>query len=258
MSESQDKVRNGLSLGVLIIGSLCWDPARHRKKWRRNRLDQSRCRYVRAPIRYGRRSESRGWSYTMVFSTSLREDEYGRAIVVPCSQRARNVADVVDEAVCLWTAETPTGKNLQKRVSAETGWGCVGLLPNPERPLPDGVRACWKKKISGEPCYGRLKRADNEDAAVDKSGFLTIPWPKSEDGSGLEVDILLATATDPTIDGGDYPSAQQVADAWNSCDGRDYVDYFCRNRAYGIKTFQDDSIQKRLWALWQQKGVPQS
>ena len=258
MSESQDEVRTGLSLGVLIIGSLYWDRDCHRRNWRRDRLDQCCKRYVRAPIRYGRRSKTRGCSYTMVFSSGLGADDYGRAIVVPCSQRARNVADVVDEAVYLWTAETPTGKNPQRRVSAETGWGCVGLLPNPERPLPADVRAGWKQKVSREPCYGRLKAADNEDAAVDESGFLTIPWPESEDGAGLKVDVLLATTTNPTIDGGDYPSAQQVADAWNSCDGRDYVDYFCRNRAYGIKTFQDDSIQKRLWALWQQKGVPQS
>ena len=258
MSESQDEVRNGLLLGVLIIGSLYWDRACHRTNWRRDRLDQCRGRHVRVPIRYGRRSKTRGCSYTMVFSSGLGADDYGRAIVVPCSQRARNVADVVDEAVCLWTAETPQGKNSQGRVSAENGWGCVGLLPNPERPLPADVRAGWKQQVSREPRYGRLNAADNEDAAVDESGFLTIPWPESEDGSGLEVDVLLATATNPTIDGGDYPSAQQVADAWNSRDGRDYVDYFCKNRAYGIKTFQDDSIQERLWALWQQKGVPQS
>lgn len=249
MSESKDKVRNGLSLGVLIIGSLRWDRASHRKKWRCDRLDQSRCKYVRAPIRYGRQSKSRGCSYTMVFSKSLSEDEYGRAIVVPCCRPAKDIGSVVDEAEHLWTAETSKCKNSEHRVSA--GWGCVGLLS--KHPLPADWCSGWKKKISGEPCYGRLKHADNEDPAVDgSSGFLTIPWPKSEDGSGLEVDILLATATCPTICNGRYPTAQEIAAAWNSQRGRDHVDYFRKNRAHGIKTFQDDCIQEHLRALWQQ------
>ena len=47
----------------------------------------------------------------MVFSTSLSADHYGRAIVVPYCQRVRSAADVVDEAVRLWTAETSDGKN---------------------------------------------------------------------------------------------------------------------------------------------------
>ena len=212
MSKPQDEVRNGFSLGVLIIGSLHWDPRCHREKWRRDRLDLSRRRYVRAPIRYGRLSKSGPWrdSYTMVFPSGLGADDHGHAIMVPYSQQVRNIEDVVDEAVHLWRAETCDGKNPKCRVSAENGWGCVGLLSNPQRPLPAGLRACWKKKISGETCYRRLNKADNEAAAaVDESGFLAIPWPKSEDGSALEVDILLATATCPTICKGSYPMPQK-------------------------------------------------
>ena len=39
MSKSQYEVRNGFSLGVLIIGPLCWDCTCHRKKGRDNRLN---------------------------------------------------------------------------------------------------------------------------------------------------------------------------------------------------------------------------
>ena len=240
MNESAGRV------GVLIIGSLYWDLACHRKTWRRDRLDQYRGWYVRAPIRYGRRSELRGQSYTMVFSASLGADDYGRAIVVPCSRRVRNAADVLDEAVHLWTAETSEGKNPKCRLSAESGWGCVGLLPNPHRSLPADLRAGWTQRVSDEPCYGRLNAADNEDAAVDESGFLTIPWPESEDGSGLEVDVLLATATNPTIVNGRYPTAEEIADSWNNSAGS--VDYFYRNRDHGIKTSQDAAIEARLKA----------
>ena len=55
MNESQDGVRNGLSVGVLIIGSLYWDLASDRKEWRASRLNAGGARTVRAPIRYGRR-----------------------------------------------------------------------------------------------------------------------------------------------------------------------------------------------------------
>ena len=236
--------KSGGRVGVLIIGSLYWDLACHRKTWRRDRLDQFRGRYVRAPIRYGRRSQSRGNSYTMVFSTSLSADDYGRAIVVPCRRLLRNSADLVDEAVHLWTAETPNGKNPMYRLSSKNGWGCVGLLPNPHRPLPAGLRASWTQRVSNEPCYGSLDAADDEDAAVDESGFLTIPWPESEDGSVLEVDVLLATATNPTIVEGHYPTVEEIADAWNKSAGS--VDYFYENRNHGIRTSQDAAIEASL------------
>ena len=139
--------------------------------------------------------------------------------------------------------------------------GCVALLVNPNLTKSDQLCTLlddWTKQVSRERCYGQLNSAVDEDVVVDESGHMKIPWLESEDRSDLGVDILLATATNPTIVGGHYPSAQQVAAAWNSRDGRNYVDYFCKNRACGIKTFQDDSIQENLRALWQQKGVPQS
>ena len=111
------------------------------------------------------------------------------------------------------------------------------------------LRTRWTERVSREPYYGQLNSAVDEDVVVDESGFLKIPWPESEDRSDLGVDLLLATATNPTIVGGHYPSAQQIADAWNSPNGRNYVDYFCKNRAHGIKTFQDDIIQARLREL---------
>ena len=261
MSESQDEMRDGFSLGVLIIGSLHWDPDCRRKKWRADRLLNldSEGRFVRAPIRYGRRSRKRGCSYTMVFSSGLGADQYGRAIVVPCKHRVHGKDDLIREAECLWAVEAKTKPGDLKSLSAD--WGCVALLVNPN--LTKSVQLCtllddWTKQVSRERCYGQLNSAVDEEVVVDESRHMKIPWLESEDRSDLGVDILLATATNPTIVGGHYPSAQQVAGAWDSRDGRNYVDYFCKNRACGIKTFQDDSIQENLRALWQQKGVPQS
>ena len=66
------------------------------------------------------------------------------------------------------------------------------------------------------------------------------------------MDALLATVTNPEIDkNGDYPSSQMIVQAWNTCKGKNYVDYFCKNRAHGIKTFQDIEIQHQLYELWQ-------
>jgi|SRR3990170_7778359 len=45
--------------GILIIGSLLWDNCQ-RDAWRRSRLCVDRAVHVKAPIYYGRRSNSRG------------------------------------------------------------------------------------------------------------------------------------------------------------------------------------------------------
>ena len=184
----------------------------------------------------------------MVFSSSLAADQHGRAIVVPCG-RARNAEDLVDAAVHLWTAESSDGKNPRRRVSAS--WGCVAVLENRQHPMPAAFRAAWTERIRRERCYGLLNSAVDEDVAVDESGFLRIPWPvpwSEETGSDLGVDILLATATNPTIVRGRYPTAQQVADAWNAPRGRKHVDYFIENKEHGIQTFEDDLIEARITA----------
>ena len=193
----------------------------------------------------------------MVFSSGLGADQYGRAIVVPCKHRAHGIDNLIREAECLWAVEAKTKPGDPRRLSAE--WGCVALLVNPNLTKSDQLCTLldgWNERVSRERCYGQLNSAVCEEVVVDESGHMKIPWPESEDRADLGVDILLATATNPTIVGGHYASPQQVAAAWNSRDGRNYADYFCKNRACGIKTFQDDSIQENLRALWRQKGVP--
>ena len=244
-SDGSDK---RVRVGVLIIGSLYWDNKEHRKEWRRERLvDLDKKEYVHAPIRYGRLSRSRGCSYTMVFSKLL--DAPGtldrcRAIVVPCKAPVNGVDDLVTEAQCLWQAEG--GK--ERSISAK--WGSVALLEHPKRPMPDDMRASWTNCVQ-EQRYGALNSARGEASVIDEEGFLTISWPKTDDDSDLAVDVLLATATDPTLIRGDYPSAWEIAAAWNAHEGEDYkcyVQYFNKNREHRIRTFQDDDIKKFLRA----------
>ena len=144
-----------LTVGVLLIGSLFWCDRAHRRAWRNERLKLRERKYVKVPIRYGRRSESRQDCFTMVFSTSLNEREFGCAIVVPCKSQ-----DLIEEAVRLWTAETPRGENGKREISKK--WGCVGLLENPNRRMPDSVRNDWITKVRAETTYGNLKSAAGE------------------------------------------------------------------------------------------------
>ena len=94
-----------MRIGILIIGSLYWEQTEDRRNWRDNRLDvAAKCR-VRVPIRYGRRSRTRGCSFTMVFSPGLSEEAYGHAIVAPCKSE-----ELVGEAEWLWAAERNKGR----------------------------------------------------------------------------------------------------------------------------------------------------
>ena len=124
----------------------------------------------------------------------------------------------------------------------------MALLPNPQRCMPADLRACWAERVSRESGYcGELKVGNDEDTAVNDSGFLRIPWPEAEDGSRLvDVDVLLATPTAPTLENGRYPTVQKIADAWKRC--AEGAQYFCRNTEHGITTFQDTDIRAKLQA----------
>ena len=225
MSNSRDATGNGFSLGVLIIGSLYWDCSSIREKWRRQRLDLDHKQYARVPIRYGRCSQSRGKSYTMVFSSGLDESDFGRAIVIPCKSQ-----DVVMEAKHLWDAE----RNGNGDNDVSTGWGCVGLLLNPDSQVPNEQLNRWNKLVRDKPCYGQMKSAEGECMAVSRNGFLDIPWPKLVDDSPLRLHALLATATNPTIVCGRYPSAREIGNAWLKLQGleKKHICYFWNPRLF--------------------------
>ena len=231
-----------MKIGVLMIGSLYWCEAREREDWRRTRLNGTSPLHVRAPIRYGRRSSSRGYTYTMVFSAGLEKDKFGAAIVLPCRQPATTVDDLLEEARHLWAAERKDERT--KCISAS--WGCVALLPNLKRDLPEGLVAGWKSYVSSRSDYPQLKSARSERKAVSESGILNICWPQPLDGTELEYDALLGTATCPTIKDDGYPSAQTIATAWTTAKGKTHVNYFCKNVKSGITTWQDQDIKRYL------------
>ena len=173
------------------------------------------------PIRYGRRSQSRGDSYTMVFSRSLDADLLGRAIVVPCRGDVSGISDLVAEAEWLWAAE----RNCSRCDCVSGKWGCVSVVENEKNRLPKTLREGWTQHVSDKPGYGKMFGLRDEPSAVDDDGFLAIPWPL--DGSELELDLLLSTATKPVKK---YPDSDEIARAWSEDEdvgeGKYYVDYF--------------------------------
>lgn len=232
-----------MRVGILIIGSLYWDPVPVRAAWRHNRLDLPDVRRVSAPIRYGRLSVSRGHTFTMVFSQSCSDpDRLGTALVARAVAECATPDDLIMEAQHLWAAE----RNQMEIGPVSASWGRTGLLVNPESSIPASFLERWQR-LPGR----KRKPAPTEagEAAVidEESGLALIAWPSDlETGRPLEgYDALLMTATVPTLQSGRYPTAADVADAWiHDRGGR--VAYFHSNRQHGITTFQDDEIEGLL------------
>jgi hypothetical protein len=230
-----------LNAGILIIGSLFWDSERGRPEWRSARLNMAAVQTVTAPIRYGRLSGTRGNSYTMVFS---RLCPPGWAKLVPCSHAISTPQELIAEAEFLWKAEQPDAE--ANRIAST--WGCVAVLCNPGREIPQNLLREWANRVSREPDYGRVSQTDAEGVLVGrKDGLLRIDWPRlAESGAGSDFDLLLVTANDPRIRASspNYPTVQMIAEAWNRAG--EHVGYFWKNTNNGIRTFEDDQLRAIL------------
>lgn len=209
---------------ALIIGSLLWDPNEVREEWRQARLDLPRLETVTAPIRYARRSTSRGNTFTMTFAPMGIQ---GRAVAVPYRQETSAIDGLIEEARVLWHAEQPS------RAAGPIGadWGCVAAA---FRSSDDPLRSSWAEFFCEmtKPIW-----------PARKDGVLDIPWPtRVSNGNPYEADYLLATAT---LAAAQAPSSEQVADAWvNQNDG--FEAYFFENVKHGIRTTDDVRIWERI------------
>lgn len=234
-----------LNAGILIIGSLLWADDKIRQQWRNERLDCNQSELVSAPIRYGRLSgKRRGHTYTMVFSRSAPA---GHARIVRCSHVISSADDLTTEALCLWEAEEllkNTGRIANPR------WGCVALLCNPKRRIPEDLLKEWAQRVEREEGYGNVRQTPDEGTLINKNGMLQIDWPCCVTGgvrAPVDLDLLLVSANDPTLTGAplSYPSIEAVVSAWNGA-APEHAEYFWKNREHGITTYQDDKIQTGL------------
>jgi hypothetical protein len=231
-----------LTLGILVVGSLYWDDQPNRQAWRRARLEANADFHVNVPIRYGRKAETRGDTYTMVFSRSC---PVGQAKVIQCKNLVESADDLVAEAERLWAAERSAPES-NHHISAS--WGAVALLIHPGVLVPRPLLDTWAQRVSREHGYGTLRHTREDGPPVSEAGLLQIAWPSLVEGCvPLSLDLLLATATDPTLEGDppSFPSPETIAAAWNA-DALGNVRYFFSNQRNGIATFQDKAILAHL------------
>ena len=214
-----------MRVAILVIGSLLWDDAQHRARWRSTRLDLISQIPVKVPIRYGRRSTTRGNTFTMVFADN---GTTGQAILIPCLSQVSDSKDLIGEAIALWKAERESAG------SGEVGsaWGCVGILSRDQNFQFANEWAQYFQEHSPAPI-----------APVDSNGKLNIPWPvKIDDSLPVDIDILISTSTRPETT---LPTAIEIADAWIEQNER-YVSYFFRNVQHGVRTPDDIKIWRRI------------
>jgi len=221
---------------------LFWDDGQDemRKTWRAERLLINEAIDVAAPIRYGRKSSSRGDTYTMVLSMKAPN---GRAKLVPCAKLVTNNNDLLEEAVRLWQAESQTASNSALSAS----WGCVGLKMRDDVVCPDDILPKWAQVAKDNQAHFNIRHAHDELPLLDNSGVLQVAWPTKADGKPLtEFDALLVSINQPTLTAkNEYADPYDIARAWLKCPEHDK--YFYKNSEHGIKTFEDDAILEEIW-----------
>lgn len=232
--------------GVIIIGSLLWDNAK-RSEWRQRSLRPLKTKIpVRLRIRYGRESGGkRKQTYTMIFSNHATT-EFGQGYIVGFNKIIKKPAVLEKQAFALAEAEEIC---TYQRPLLSKSWGAVGLLINPRIDSKDKVgydviKVSWKKLFHEysesydhwQYCIG------SEQPVIDKDGFLNIEWTPEMNG----FDFLIATALIPKPKS--VLTAKQIAARMIE---REYTDYFDKNRANNIATFQDNEILKYLRDLKQ-------
>jgi hypothetical protein len=101
----------------------------------------------------------------MVFS---RLCETGRAKAIRCSRGVSTAADLIAEAEALWKAEQSDAA--PGRIAAS--WGCVALLWNPERKVPESLLEAWANRVAREPNYGQVSQTQADGRLIGDDGLL--------------------------------------------------------------------------------------
>jgi hypothetical protein len=226
--------------GTIIIGSLLWDKAPARHKWRTLCLNEISTRTpVKVKIRYGRQSQSRKNTYSMIFSNHSTT-EYGQAYILGFKETIINARILESQAYALAEAEGLWGD----KPSLNKSWGTVGLLVNPkidskDKTCADIIRKRWTEiYMNYRDRFESTKYCiDNESPVIDTNGFLNIDWTEEMN----DYDFLIATPVVPNVK--KALTAKEIADIMNE---NNYFEYFNNNIANEISTFQDNEIRQIL------------
>lgn len=228
--------------GVLVIGSLFWEKTEIRDKWRKENLNFDEKKIVDLPIRYGRISESRKFTYSMVFSTDSKfKEKIGKGYFIPF-KKALAPIEIIEQGKKIINAEHNKVVEFRR---FNWGWGCLGLSINPKLMLEesksikkvDSLLELWKSKFGNrfEPNH---YKTNTEEPIMTSEGILKINW---QDDVLLDYDFAIGTATKPELKA--YPDSKKIATKMVI---NEYDEYFVNNRKSSIMTFQDIEIETEL------------
>ena len=218
--------------GVLIIGSLIWEESALRKKWRNENLDLDKQIKVKLPIRYGRISQTRNCTFTMVFSSDCKT-KLGQGIFLPF-KKDYSIEQIIKQGKLMIEAEHNRVVDFDR---FNWGWGCLGIITNPK--IEFEIEKFWKAKYGNgfNPDDYKIK---DEESIVLQSGKFNFDWPTELN----EYAFAIGTATKPNID--TYPSPDKIAERMVV---NEYDEYFRKNLELGINTFQDKDIELKIKEL---------
>ncbi|MGA3036650.1 MAG: hypothetical protein ABSE64_04115 [Vulcanimicrobiaceae bacterium] len=169
----------------------------------------------------------------MTFSESI---EPGLAVLVPCQRSISSIDDLKTEVSHLAAAEGLVGNGVWK------DWGVVGLLlkNHDATKLAEEIRQHWPKYFRALSTEGIASRLRGPDTAsiLNEDGFFQFAWPDKSDTVG--VDIILATANEPTVQDDRYATPTEIARSYVRTAGS--TEYFIKNVCHGIRTNEDAAI----------------
>lgn len=226
--------------GTIIIGSLLWDKTPIRHKWRTLCLNEISTKTpVKVKIRYGRQSQSRQNTYSMIFSNHPTT-EYGQAYILGFKETIKNARILESQAFALASAEGLWGD----KPSLNKSWGTVGLFVNPnidskDKTSADIIRKRWTEIYKNYKDTFKSVRycIGNELPVIDINGFLNIDWTEEMN----DYDFLIATPVVPNIK--KALTAKEIAGIMKE---NNYFEYFHNNIANDIRTFHDKEIIQLL------------
>jgi hypothetical protein len=237
--------------GVLIIGSLLWDKNKEKDKYQQRETWRNECLKIEdkitvpAPIRYGRISgEKRGYTYTMVFSGECNsEDKRGSAFFVPFKNNPINIDDLKIQVTELIKAER-NKKSIGDKFYWNWGAAVIALNPKLSEDSKKTIKEFWVKHYDNGFNPDDYKVGQEPTIWDNDRGVLSFLWLSDE---LKEYDFFIATATKPEKE---YPTVKKITDRMIV---NEHYEYFCKNRKFGITTFQDEEISEIIRKHKQQK-----
>ena len=219
-----------------------WEETEIRDKWRKENLNFDEKKLIDLPIRYGRISETRKCTYSMVFSTDCKSKEkIGKGYFIPF-KKTLTLLEIIEQGIKIINAEHNKVVEFNR---FNWSWGCLGLsinsILNSEESKSnnkvDSLLALWKAKF-GKKFEPNHYKADLEDPIMTSEGILKINW---QDDVLLDYDFVIGTATKPELKS--YPDSERIAIKMAV---NEYDEYFVNNRKSSITTFQDTVIETEL------------